>query len=133
MVDLDALYKNADVISLHIPLNEQTKQIIDCTSIEKMKTGVMIINTARGGLIKTTDAMDALKRGKIGYLGLDVYENEHGLFFEDHEADQVRDPLLSELMRMPNVLITPHQAFLTTEALEEIAHETINTLNSWEN
>jgi len=133
MVDLDALYKNADVISLHIPLNEQTKQIIDCTSIEKMKTGVMIINTARGGLIKTTDALDALKRGKIGYLGLDVYENEHGLFFEDHEADQVRDPLLSELMRMPNVLITPHQAFLTTEALEEIAHETINTLNSWEN
>jgi len=131
-VDLDTLYKTSDIISLHIPLTEQTKYLINRTSIEKMKKGIMILNTARGGLIKTIDALEALKNGQIGYLGLDVYENEKGLFFEDHETDQVTDPLLSELMKMPNVLITPHQAFLTNEALEEIALETIKTLDDWD-
>jgi len=131
-VDLDTLYKVSDIISLHIPLNEQTKYIINRASIEKMKRGVMILNTARGGLIKTSDALEALKSGKIGYFGIDVYENEKGLFFEDHETDQVTDPLLSELMKMPNVLVTPHQAFLTNEALEEIAVETIKTLDGWD-
>jgi len=131
-VDLDTLYKTSDIISLHIPLNEQTKHLINHASIEKMKTGVMILNTARGGILKTTDVLEALKNGKIGYLGIDVYENEKGLFFEDHEDDQVTDPLLSELMKMPNVLVTPHQAFLTNEALEEIALETIKALDDWE-
>lgn len=132
-VELDRLYKQADIISLHIPLDAQSKYIINQTSIEKMKTGVMIINTARGALIKTTDVLIALKEGKIGYLGMDVYENEKGLFFEDHETDQVRDPVLLELMHMPNVLITPHQAFLTKEALQEIAIQTISSLSDWEN
>jgi D-lactate dehydrogenase len=131
-VDLNTLYKASDIISLHIPLTEQTKYLINQASIEKMKKGVMILNTARGGLIKTVDALEALKSGQIGYLGIDVYENEKGLFFEDHETDQVTDPLLSELMKMPNVLVTPHQAFLTNEALEEIALETIKTLDDWD-
>jgi len=96
-----------------------------------MKNGVMIINTARGDIIKTTDALDALKSEKIGYFGLAVYEYEKGLFFEDHEADEVRDALFSELMRFPNVLISPHQAFLTKEALTEIATQTINILDHW--
>ncbi|MNY58705.1 D-lactate dehydrogenase [compost metagenome] len=96
-----------------------------------MKTGVMIINTARGELIKTTDALEALKTGKIGYLGLDVYEYEKDLFFEDHEVDQFRDFLFSELMKNPNVLITPHQAFLTKEALQEISTQIIATLDHW--
>lgn len=132
IVDLDTLYKESAVISLHVPLTAETKHIINASSIRKMKKGVMIINTARGGLIKTTDVLAGLKKGKIGYLGLDVYEFEKGLFFEDHEVDQVRDPLLSELMRYPNVLVTPHQAFLTHEALEEIAAQTIRILNSWD-
>lgn len=132
MVDLNSLYKESDIISIHVPLTPETNHLVNAASIRKMKKGVMIINTARGAVIKTTDALDALKRGKIGYLGLDVYEYERGLFFEDHEDDQVRDPLLFELMKYPNVLITPHQAFLTSEALHEIAIQTIKNLNRWE-
>lgn len=132
MVSLDDLYKESDIISLHVPLTPETEHLINVVSIRKMKKGVMIINTARGGIIKTTDALNGLKKGKIGYLGLDVYEYEKGLFFEDHEDDQIRDPLLFELMKYPNVLITPHQAFLTNEALREIATETIKNLNRWE-
>ncbi|MNL20227.1 D-lactate dehydrogenase [compost metagenome] len=132
MVSLDTLYKLSDIISLHVPLTAETKHIINATAIQKMKKGVMIINTSRGGLIKTTDALAGLKKGKIGYLGLDVYEFEKGLFFEDHEVDQVRDPLFSELMGYPNVLISPHQAFLTHEALQEIAIQTIKILNRWD-
>lgn len=131
-VDLDTLYEESDVITIHIPLNDQTKYIINQESIGKMKTGVMIINTARGALIKTIDALEALKSGKIGYLGLDVYENENGIFFEDHETDPVSDPLLAELMKRRNVLISPHQAFLTKEALQEITAQTIKALDIWE-
>lgn len=130
-VDLDTIYRESDIISLHIPLTPETIHMIDETSLMKMKNGVMLINTARGDLIKTTAILDALKSKKIGYLGLDVYEYEKGLFFEDHEADDVRDALLSELMRYPNVLISPHQAFLTKEALEEIAIQTIAILDRW--
>ncbi|MDR6782779.1 D-lactate dehydrogenase [Pedobacter africanus] len=131
MVSLETLYKVSDIISLHTPLTAETKHIINAAAIRKMKNGVMIINTSRGGLIKTSDALAGLKRKKIGYLGLDVYEFEKGLFFEDHEVDQVRDPLLSELMGHQNVLISPHQAFLTQEALQEIAAQTIKVLNRW--
>ncbi|MCX2452391.1 2-hydroxyacid dehydrogenase [Pedobacter sp. PLR] len=132
MVDLDTLFRTSDVISLHIPLNPDTRHLINEATLLKMKNGVMIINTARGDLIKTSAVLDALKSGKIGYLGLDVYEYEKGLFFEDHEADEVRDALFSELMNYPNVLISPHQAFLTKESLEEIATHTINILDSWD-
>lgn len=130
-VDLPTLYRESDIISLHTPLTPDTRHLINEATLLQMKNGVMIINTARGDLIKTTAALDALKSGKIGYLGLDVYEYEKGLFFEDHEADEVRDALLSKLMNYPNVLISPHQAFLTKEALEEIATQTINILDRW--
>lgn len=131
-VSLDTLYQESDVISLHVPLNPETKHMINVDSIKKMKDGVMIINTARGELIKTTAALDALKSGKIGYLGLDVYEYEKGLFFEDHETDDFRDFLFSELMKYPNVLISPHQAFLTQEALQEISTQIIAILDHWD-
>lgn len=128
---LDTIYEQSDVISLHVPLTPETKHMINEETLRKMKRGVMIVNTARGDLIKTTDALNALQNGKLGYLGLDVYEYEKGLFFEDHEIDEVRDALLSELMEYPNVLISPHQAFLTNEALAEIASQTIHILDHW--
>lgn len=132
MVDLQTLFRSSDIISLHTPLSPLTRHLINETSLLEMKDGVMIINTARGDLIDTKAALEALKSGKIGYLGLDVYEFEKGLFFEDHEVDGVRDALLSELMKFPNVLISPHQGFLTHEALKEIAMQTINILDRWD-
>jgi D-lactate dehydrogenase len=130
-VTLELLFSSADVISLHLPLTEDTKYLICKQTLDQMKEGVMIINTSRGGLIKTTDALQALEEGKIGYLGLDVYEYEKHLFFEDHRDDLVKDTLLTELLKRENVLITPHQAYLTKEALKEIATITIQSLNNW--
>ena len=92
----------------------------------------MLINTARGALINTEDMLAALKSGKVGYLGMDVYEFEKGLFFEDHENDRVKDPMLQQLMSYQNVLVTPHQAYLTREALQEIANQIIKNLDSWQ-
>lgn len=132
LISLDELYANADIISLHIPLTNDTKYMINAASIVKMKKGVMLINTSRGGLIKTTDIIDALKTGQIGYLGLDAYEFEQGLFFKDHRSDLVKDTLLKELLALPNVLITPHQAFLTGEAIQQIAEQTIRNLDAWQ-
>ncbi len=129
---LDQLLEASDVISLHVPLTPETKYMINQHSISKMKDGVMLINTGRGGIIKTSDLPRALKSGKIAYLGLDVYEFEKGLFFTDHREDSVKDPLLAELMSFPNVIISPHQAFLTIEALQEIANQTIRNLDSWQ-
>jgi D-lactate dehydrogenase len=131
-VTLEELLATADIISLHLPLIPATKHLIKNQTISQMKTGVMLINTSRGALIRTTDAIAALKSGKIGYLGLDVYEFEKGLFFEDHENDTVKDPLLHSLLNYPNVLITPHQAYLTKEALQEIADKTIRSLDLWQ-
>jgi len=93
----------------------------------------MLINTSRGALINTKDVVMALDHGKVGYLGIDVYEYEKGLFFEDHQNDQEKDPLLSRLMDHPNVLVTPHQAYLTREALQEIANQTVKNLDQWQN
>jgi D-lactate dehydrogenase len=132
IVSLNDLYKKADIISLHISLNAITTHLINAVSIALMKNGVMLINTSRGALINTEDASEALESGKIGYLGLDVYEYEKGLFFEDHQKDQIHDPLLSRLMAHPNVLITPHQGFLTHEALQQIADQTIQNLDNWQ-
>jgi D-lactate dehydrogenase len=131
-VTLDKLLITADIISLHLPLTPATKHLVKRETIERMKSGVMLINTSRGGLVRTTDVIAALKSGKIGYLGLDVYEFEKGLFFEDHECDVVKDPLLHSLLNYPNVLITPHQAYLTKEALQEIADQTIKNLDLWQ-
>jgi D-lactate dehydrogenase len=131
-VSLPYLYANADIISLHLPLNPGTKHIINKSTLTQMKDGVMLINTSRGALINTTDVIEALRSGKVGYLGLDVYEFEKGLFFEDHEKDEQKDQLLEELMRFGNVLITPHQAYLTREALQGIADQTIKNLDLWQ-
>lgn len=132
-VTFEELLKQSDVISLHTPLNSTTKHLINKAAIDQMKKGAMLLNTSRGGLIDTVDALEALQSGQIGYLGLDVYEYEKGLFFEDHENDRIKDPLLEKLMTYPNVMITPHQAFLTKEALQQNADQTIKNLDMWQN
>ncbi len=130
--DLDTLYAQSDIISLHIPLTPQTRYLINKGSIDKMKKGVMIINTSRGALINTKDIIQGLKKGQIGYLGLDVYEEESGLFFEDHSEDILQDDTISRLLTFKNVLITSHQAFLTDTALQNIAMTTIHNLDCFE-
>jgi D-lactate dehydrogenase len=129
---LDELLATSDIISLHVPLTAATEHLIQKDAFDLMKNGVMLINTSRGGIINTKHLLAALKERKVGYLGLDVYEFEKGLFFEDHESDAARDPLLTELLQYPNVLITPHQAYLTKEALQEIANQTIKNLDLWQ-
>ncbi|MEO8884843.1 MAG: 2-hydroxyacid dehydrogenase [Mucilaginibacter sp.] len=129
---LSELLTTADIISIHLPLTLLTKHFIDTDKLNQMKDGVMLINTSRGAIINTRDVLRALDYGKIGYLGLDVYEFEKGLFFEDHENDEDKDRLLQVLMEQPNVLITPHQAYLTKEALQEIANQTIKNLDLWQ-
>ncbi|WP_345954429.1 2-hydroxyacid dehydrogenase [Mucilaginibacter sp. PAMB04168] len=131
-VSLQELYKQSDIISLHTPLTPDTKHLINSNSLKQMKDGVMLLNTSRGGLINTTDVLKALNDGKVGYLGIDVYEHEKGLFFEDHEHDTVKDSLLQDLISHPNVLVTPHQAYLTTEAVQQIADQTIKNLDMWQ-
>lgn len=131
-VSLDKLCEQSDIISLHAPLNEHTKYMIDKNRIGRMKKGVMIINTGRGALINTRDAIEGLKSGKIGYLGLDVYEKEKGLFFHDHSDTIPQDDVFARLLSFKNVLITGHQAFLTSNALENIADMTIQHLTRWD-
>jgi D-lactate dehydrogenase len=130
--DLDTLYKQSDIITLHAPLTEETRYLINKTSIEKMKDGVMLINTSRGALVNTKNVIAGLKTGKIGYLGLDVYEEESKLFFADHSEDILQDDVISRLLTFKNVLITSHQAFLTDTALNNIAETTIYNLDCWE-
>lgn len=131
--DLNRLYRESDIISLHCPLLEDTKHIINRDSISKMKDGVMIINTSRGGLINAKDLIWGLKSRKIGSAGLDVYEEEGDYFFEDFSNDMVSDDTLARLISFPNVLITSHQAFLTTEALKNIANTTLNNIKNYSN
>jgi D-lactate dehydrogenase len=129
---LDELLASADIISLHLPLTPSSKHLINANTLKQMKTSVMLINTSRGAVINTRDVLKALDNGKIGYLGLDVYEFEKDLFFEDHTNDAFKDQLLQDLMKRPNVLITPHQAYLTKEALQEISNKTIENLDLWQ-
>ncbi|MGL1893924.1 MAG: 2-hydroxyacid dehydrogenase [Spirochaetaceae bacterium] len=129
--DLDTLYKESDIISLHCPLLKDTEHLINKDSIDKMKDGVMIINTSRGGLIKAKDLIRGLKTRKIGSAGLDVYEEEAKYFFEDFSDDMVKDDILARLLSFPNVLVTSHQAFLTKEALKNIANTTLNNIKSF--
>ena len=130
--NVDDLCSQSDIITLHAPLTEQTKYIINRNRIAQMKKSVMLINTSRGGLVNTRDVIVALKSGQISYLGLDVYEEERGLFFEDHSGDILQDDVIARLMTFPNVLITSHQAFLTDTALHNIAETTINNLDCFE-
>jgi D-lactate dehydrogenase len=131
-VSLEQLLQTADIITLHIPLSAETRYFINPKTLAIMKHGVMLINTSRGLLIDTSSVLHALENRKVGYLGLDVYEFEKGLFFEDHHQDAVKDELLLKLMSHPNVLVTPHQAYLTREALQEIADQTIKNLDRWQ-
>ncbi|ARV07098.1 hydroxyacid dehydrogenase [Polaribacter sp. SA4-10] len=128
---LEALCKKADIISLHVPLNSETHHLIDEDLIDKMKPGVVIINTARGAVLNTEDVIKGLRSGIIGALGIDVYEKERGLFFTNHSNDIITDEMIIKLNAMPNVLITGHQAFLTEEALTNIAETTIYNLDCW--
>jgi D-lactate dehydrogenase len=130
-VSLQDLCKQADIISLHVPLNAETHELIDEDLIFKMKDDVIIINTARGSIINTKQVIDGLKSGKIGALGMDVYENEKYAFFNDFSQNIPDDDMLITLNAMPNVLITGHHAFLTEEALTNIAETTIYNLNCW--
>jgi D-lactate dehydrogenase len=130
-VELRQLWEQADVISLHAPLTPETHHIVDSYAISNMKTGVMLINTSRGALIDTAAAIEGLKSGKIGYLGLDVYEEEGDLFFEDLSDTVIQDDTFSRLLTFPNVLITGHQAFFTVEALQAIARDTIANITAF--
>jgi D-lactate dehydrogenase len=130
--DLDTLYSQSDIITLHAPLTDDTRYMINKASIEKMKHGVMLINTSRGALVNTKDVIGGLKTGRIGYLGLDVYEEESKLFFQDHSEDILQDDVISRLLSFTNVLITSHQAFLTDTALHNIAETTIYNLDCWQ-
>lgn len=127
-VDLDTLYRESDVITLHCPLTPENVYMINHETIGKMKPGVMIINTGRGKLINTADLIEGLKSGKIGSAGLDVYEEETEYFFEDFSYSFIEDDILARLLTFPNVLITSHQAFFTREAMENIAKTTLENV-----
>lgn len=128
---LENLLKKSDIISLHCPLTKDNQYLISDKTIELMKKGVYIINTSRGKLIDTQSLITGLKSGKIGAAGLDVYEEETELFFEDFSEEIIKDDTLSNIISMPNVIVTSHQAFLTKEALSAIAKTTINNLNDF--
>ncbi len=131
-VKLNELLEQSFIISLHCPLNPSTKYLINEAAFAKMQTGSMLINTSRGGLVNTIDAVQALKKGKLGYLGIDVYEQEGDLFFKDLSEMVIQDDVISRLMTFPNVLITAHQGFLTNEALAEIANVTYRNITDFE-
>ncbi len=131
--DCETLCRESDIITLHVPLTLETKYLIDKSFISKMKKGAMLINTSRGALVCTKDIIDALKNGQIGYFGMDVYEEEEHLFFEDHSEDILQDETIALLMAFKNVLVTGHQAFLTKEALRNIAVTTLQNLDCFEN
>ena len=131
LVTLDELYAKSDIISLHCPLTDDTKFIINAESIGKMKQGVMIINTGRGKLIRTEDLIEGLRTGRIGSAGLDVYEEEQNFFYEDRSDKMIDDDKLALLLMMPNVIVTSHQAFFTREAMHNIAVTTLQNISDW--
>lgn len=126
--DLPVLLRESDILSLHVPLLPDTHHLLNERTLTQMKPGAYVINTSRGKLIDTTALISALKSGHLGGVALDVYEEEEGVFFEDHSGDVLQDDELSRLLMFPNVLITAHQAFLTREALGEIARVTVQNL-----
>ena len=130
--NFDNLLQVSDIISIHCPLTEQTHHLFNSIAFAKMKVGAMLINTSRGAVIKTSHAVEALKRRQLGYLGIDVYEGEENLFFKDLSQTIVEDDLIERLMSFNNVLITPHQAFFTKEAVEQIAITTLQNFTDFE-
>lgn len=132
-VTLDELYRESDIISLHVPLTEESQYMINSESISKMKDGVILINVSRGGLVNSADLIEGLKSGKIGAAGLDVYDEEDNLFFEDLSTSIIKDDKFRILSSMHNVIVTSHQAFLTDEALTNIATTTLNNIDEFFN
>ena len=131
-VALDTLFNESDVITLHCPLTPETNHIINHEALSKTKRGVMLVNTSRGALIDPAAALDALKAGQLGFLGLDIYEEESDFFFHDLSGKVIPGEFSSQLMTFPNALITGHQAFFTTEAMTAIAETTLNNLTTFE-
>ncbi|MGE3608367.1 MAG: 2-hydroxyacid dehydrogenase [Bacteriovoracaceae bacterium] len=130
---LDEIYSRADIISLHLPLSDKTRHMINRENLKKMKDGVILINTGRGGLVDTEALIESLKNGHLGGAGLDVYEEEENYFFQDLSSKILDDDLLARLMTFPNVILTGHQGFLTEEALTNIAQTTLNNISDFEN
>jgi D-lactate dehydrogenase len=131
-VEMDRILKEADFIFIHLPLNEKTRHLIDKESIKKMKDGVILINVGRGAIINTKNLIEGLKSEKIAKAGLDVYEKEQGLFFDDHSDEPLKDEDFAYLQANNNVLITGHQAFATEKAIKSLAETTFENLNDWE-
>lgn len=125
---LAEVYAEADILSLHVPLTPSTHRMIDSRALAQMKSGVMLINTGRGGLLDTRALIGALKSGQVGAAGLDVYEEEEAIFFQDLSDQGLQDDVLARLLTFPNVLITSHQGFLTCEALANIATTTLTSV-----
>jgi len=130
-VSLDELFARSDIVSLHCPLTPATRQLIDARALARMRDGVMLINTSRGQLVDTAAVIEGLKSGRIGYLGLDVYEEEEGLFFQDLSARVIQDDVFSRLLTFPNVLVTGHQGFFTHEAVVDIAETTLANVSAF--
>jgi len=131
-VERGRLFAESDIISLHCPLTAETRHLIDRAAISAMKPGVMLINTGRGALIDTRAVIDGLKAGRIGFLGIDVYEEEEALFFEDHSGEIIHDDVFIRLVSFPNVIVTAHQAFFTRDAIHGIAVTTLANLTAFE-
>ena len=131
-VALDELLGRSDIVTLHCPLTPENHHLINAAALAQMKPGVMLINTSRGGLLDTRAVIDALKAGKLGHVGLDVYEEEAEMFFEDLSSTILRDDIFTRLLTFPNVIITGHQGFFTREALENIAATTIANISEFE-
>jgi D-lactate dehydrogenase len=131
-VPLAELWQRADIITLHAPLTAETRHLVDARALGTMKDGVMIVNTGRGALIDTPAVVAGLKSGRIGYLGLDVYEEEEALFFEDSSSQVMQDDVFARLLTFSNVIVTGHQGFFTREALEAIAQTTLANLSAFE-
>lgn len=131
-VPREELFRRANIVTLHCPLNSETRHLVDARLLAQAKPGFMLVNTGRGGLIDTPAVIAALKGGQIGSLALDVYEGEEGLFFEDRSSEVLKDDVFARLLTFPNVLITGHQAFFTEEAMTQIATTTMANLDSFE-
>lgn len=130
-LELPELLRDSRIVSLHCPLTGSSEHLINAQSLAQMQPGAMLINTGRGALVDTPALIDALKSGQLGYLGLDVYEEEAQLFFQDRSDHPLQDDVLARLLTFPNVIVTAHQAFLTREALDAIADTTLQNILSW--
>jgi D-lactate dehydrogenase len=130
-VKLEELCRKADIISINVPLNQETHYMFNSSLFNIMKKGVVLVNTARGGVVRTSHLLEALRNGTVAGYATDVYETEKGIFFKDNSTEGIRDEKLKELISFPNVLLTPHQAFVTKEAIKNIAETTIHNLDCW--